>query len=670
MHKDQASHLSRRRFSQLAAGVAGSGLAGVAAPASLRINISSKRLSEVPIERTIFGHFVEAGFGRQVEGMWSELIYNRSFQSVPPYSRWTWDWLGLVPEAYNSKAPFWHSGYEEIDWELISPRNSSKQRTLGTETYKGNSALTLAFDGGSSTGGGLRQRGIYIKAGETYDFRIMGSFAAPRTSKETQTVRIMIRPENDPMQVIGEATFLFETNAKEFRWEFANPRFTGRVSLDILFQRRGTIRLSWCSLMPRSSVHGWRSDVIALLKQIQPQIIRFPGGCYASFHDWKRAIGPRSERPPEESYYWGGLDENDVGIDEFLDLCHEIRCEPQICVNMMTSNAFDAADLVEYCNGDDRTRMGRRRVRYGVMRRNRVTYWEMDNEVRRKWSSAGYARQIVEYSAAMKEVDPAIKIMMESYSYGPELLPEMLEIAGKSIDIVITRSSDLEQLNTLLNIIRRYNAQAGTKLRLANTEWLALHRDVPEADPEIPPMRRALGTDYRGVKSFHQIHWFYALNTARILMNFIAAGGELCSTNFNNAVNTWGQSIIEASKEGAWLSPVGKVYEHINKLGVRFPLETALEQPEGTFLSAQAAETSYGRGIDVLVVNQGRKEVRAELMLPAGYRAQSIDVIHAPSRLSRTSLGNSDIQVATDKPDGGGCVFRPLSVSIVHAAKA
>jgi hypothetical protein len=412
--------------------------------------------------------------------------------------------------------------------------------------------------------------------------------------------------------------------------------------------------------------------VVSLLKQVRPPIIRFPGGCYASFHDWKAAAGPRSERPAQQSYYWGGLDENDVGIDEFLDLCHELECEPQVCVNMMTSNPFDAADLVEYCNGDDRTRMGRFRRRNGVTRRNRVTYWEMENEARRKWSAQAYARQVVEFATAMRQVDPAIKIMMESYSYGLQPLPEMLRLAGPSIDIVITRSSEPGQLKKLLDIIRTYNAQSGTRLRLANTEWLAFRGDLPEPDFEIPQlqMQRGLGSDYRQVRSFHQIHWFYALNTARVLMGFLLMGGELCSTNFNNCVNTWGQNIIEASKEGAWLSPVGKVYEFLSKLDARYPLETSLELPQGVFLSAQAGETADGRGINVLVVNQGTKEVRAELQLPPGYRAQSIEGIVAPSRLSRTSLGKSDIRVETDKPGASNvCTFRPLSVSRVYVSR-
>jgi hypothetical protein len=262
--------------------------------------------------------------------------------------------------------------------------------------------------------------------------------------------------------------------------------------------------------------------------------------------------------------------------------------------------------------------------------------------------------------------------MMESYSYGPDALPSMLAIAGKSIDIVITRSSDRPTLARLLDILRGYNRDNGTKLRLANTEWLAMRGDAPEpfADPEIPQTTGGRGgptTDYRKVRSFRQIHWFYAVNAARILLDFLAQGGELCSTNFNNCVNTWGQNIIEASKEGCWLSPVGHVYKFFAPLDARYPLETAVTQPAGVFVDAQACDTKDGLGVNLLVVNRGTKPVPAGLVLPPGYRTESVECLYAPDRLSRATLARSDVQVE-QQPAGrsNAITLRPVSLTRVY----
>ena len=57
----------------------------------------TKQLSE----RRILGNFMESGFGRQIPGMWSEMVYNRAFREIPPYTEATWEWLGLDKEHYN-----------------------------------------------------------------------------------------------------------------------------------------------------------------------------------------------------------------------------------------------------------------------------------------------------------------------------------------------------------------------------------------------------------------------------------------------------------------------------------------------------------------------------------------------------------------------------------------
>ena len=51
--------------------------------------------TQKPVDRRIFGNFIESGFGRQVNGMWSEMLYNRAFRDVPAIKIATWEWLGL-----------------------------------------------------------------------------------------------------------------------------------------------------------------------------------------------------------------------------------------------------------------------------------------------------------------------------------------------------------------------------------------------------------------------------------------------------------------------------------------------------------------------------------------------------------------------------------------------
>ena len=69
------------------------------------------------------------------------------------------------------------------------------------------------------------------------------------------------------------------------------------------------------------NMDGIRTDVIEALKPIHPPVIRWPGGCFADTYHWKDGIGPRNLRPRRPNLWWGGVENNEFGTDEFLKLC-------------------------------------------------------------------------------------------------------------------------------------------------------------------------------------------------------------------------------------------------------------------------------------------------------------------------------------------------------------
>lgn len=83
---------------------------------SITIQVTAEELVREPVSPLIYGNFIESGFGRQVDGLWAEMLFNRSFESVPPYKEGTWRWLRSEPGAQLSGQPWWHSGYEEPAW--------------------------------------------------------------------------------------------------------------------------------------------------------------------------------------------------------------------------------------------------------------------------------------------------------------------------------------------------------------------------------------------------------------------------------------------------------------------------------------------------------------------------------------------------------------------------
>ncbi|MDR3184817.1 MAG: hypothetical protein LBT49_05375 [Prevotellaceae bacterium] len=680
-------------------------LPAIDSPAKTKIvkaEISNRRLSETPVSKHIFGNFVEAGFGRQVSGMWSEMIYNRSFMlpgSYPKFgdSQTTTQWWMFPVSMYNSNAPFWHSGYEEMDWETTDPALIKMSRTLGTESFKGISSLQLTKS--NNKWAGISQKGIYIQAGREYTFYLLGGTQTvfPKNENLTTSFEIILREEANPANILFRKQFVLKGYQEYHTCDIPDLNYTGRVILEMGYEQYGNVVLSCCSMMPKDNVHGWRKDVVELLKAVNVPVIRYPGGCYASFYNWRNYVGQRDTRETSTSYYWGGLDDNDASIDEFLQLCDEVGCEPQICINMMTGTPFKAAELVEYLNGGENTAMGRFRRENGVTRNRKVRLFEMDNEAGRKWTALQYAEQVVDYAQAMRAIDPDIQIMMMTYSFNEEkdYFEQMLQIAGKHIDFVIHRDYSPRFVNQTLTTLRKYNEANGTNIKLTNTEWLADSQSpAPFTDKEIPQQfwwDAQMQDSYKKVLSFRQIHWFYALNGAANLLDYLSYGGEFFLANFNNCVNTWGQNIIEASKEVAWLSPMGEVFRFFAKRDDLYPLQSLLpdkqsettqdknnakvfndtnvefplmvnRQSQTAFFKITACETN--EGINIYFVNKSTDPVRLQPVLPKGYHPVKIEELYAPNRLSRTYYDHSDVKTEARTLKNQKIVeIRPLSIS-------
>lgn len=684
----------------------------------IKVEVTTNRTAETKISPYIYGNFIEAGFGRQVSGMWSEMIYNRGFALQGSYPRMgqtrsTTQWWMFPESMYNANAPFWHTGYEECDWEVTDKALITMSRTHGTESFKGTDALQLTKQ--NEKRAGIMQKGIYLEKGKEYQFYLLGgvrtglpkvSVSLPGFKKvnvqegATLPLEFVIREEANPKRILFRKEFHLKGYEEYHRCIIPDLGFTGRTVVEFAYSWKGNVALSCCSLMPSDNVLGWRKDVVELLRDIKVPVIRYPGGCYASFYDWRNYVGPRDSRPVSHSYYWGGLDDNDAFIDEFLQLCDIIGCEPQICINMMTSTPYKIAEFVEYLNGDDNTPMGRFRKENGVTRKRKVRLFEMDNEAGRKWTALQYAEKVAEFGKAMKAVDTNIELMMMAYSFTDEMeyLEQMLQLAGPYIDYVIHRNAYPPFVNRMLRVLKKYNDAYGRNIRLVNTEWLA-SGDSPEpfSDKKIPQRfgwKPQEQDSYKKVLSFRQIHWFYALNGASTLLDFLSFGGNYYLANFNNCVNTWGQNVIESSKERTWLSPMGEVFKFFVNHDDCYPLESRLygtekgkseikekiyndsevdfplivnRQSQTELYKAMACETQ--NGINLYLVNKADQPIQIHQLLPKDYKPISIETLYAPDRLSRTYLSHSEIETETKPIKGRNVTLRPLSVNRIIIKK-
>jgi alpha-N-arabinofuranosidase len=168
--------------------------------------------------------------------------------------------------------------------------------------------------------------------------------------------------------------------------------------------------------MPSDNVEGFRSDVLALLKELDAPVYRWPGGNFVSGYNWKDGIGERDKRPPRKNPAWQGVEHNDVGIHEFMTFCKLLGTEPYIAVNAGLGDSEQARQEVEYCNGSAATPMGRLRSANGHPEPWKVKWWSIGNEMYGDWqlghmSTADFVSKHNAFADAMKAVDPDIKLV-------------------------------------------------------------------------------------------------------------------------------------------------------------------------------------------------------------------------------------------------------------------
>jgi alpha-N-arabinofuranosidase len=167
---------------------------------------------------------------------------------------------------------------------------------------------------------------------------------------------------------------------------------------------------------PTADASGFRQDVVQLVRELAPTIVRYPGGNFLSGYRWEDGIGPVDQRPRRLDLAWRAIESNEVGVDEFVDWCASAGVEPMLGVNLGTRGVQEAVDLLEYCNHRAGTALSDLRRAHGHPEPHGVSVWCLGNELDGPWqvghkTAAEYARLAAETARAMRMVDPAIELV-------------------------------------------------------------------------------------------------------------------------------------------------------------------------------------------------------------------------------------------------------------------
>jgi alpha-N-arabinofuranosidase len=568
-----------------------------------------------PISEYIYGQFIEH-LGRGIYGgIWAEMLEDRKC--------------------------FYAPGTEDSPWRVLGDpaRLVMDRRTpyVGTQTP----VLDPAPDGETA---GLVQAGLGLVAGKTYEGRIVlrGEVGAAPVSvslawgegpADRQTVSIDRIPST---------------------WEKIPLRFTAGAStddgrLEITAGGRGRLRVGTVSLMPSDNVEGFRPDVLALLRELDAPVYRWPGGNFVSGYDWRDGIGDRDRRPPRKNPAWQGIEHNDVGLHEFLRLCELIDTEPYITVNTGLGSPEQAADELAYCNGPADSPLGRLRAGNGHPEPFGVKWWAIGNEMYGDWQLGHipldqYVEKHRRTVAAMRAVDPSIRVV--AVGAVGEWDEVMLAQNADAMDLISEHfycqerpgllghaACAAERVKRIGNAHRRYRetipALAGRDLRIAMDEWNYWYG---------PYLYGELGTRY---------YLKDALGVARGLHEYYRNSDVYFMANYAQTVNVIGA--IKTTKTDAAFDATGLVLRLYRRNYGNIPV-TVAGMPEP--LDVAAAWTTGRDTLVVAVVNPTRETLRLPLHV-AGARLTGGGrrlLLSGPDPLAYNEPGGRTDIVTTETP--------------------
>jgi alpha-N-arabinofuranosidase len=333
-----------------------------------------------PISKYVYGQFIEH-LGRCIyQGIWAEMLEDRKF--------------------------FWPVAQGESPWKAVG--DAALVKMDKAKPFTGEHTPRITLKGKTA---GLSQEALALVEGKEYVGRVVlagDPGAAP--------VKVSLIWGTEPGK--GQTVEIKDLGRdyKTFALSFRAGASSENARLEITSSGRGSLKVGTVSIMPADNVEGFRPEVLALLKELNAPVYRWPGGNFVSGYNWRDGLGDRDRRPPRKNPAWLGVEHNDVGIHEYMNLMEILGADPYITVNSGLGDVKMAVEELRYANGAPDTPMGKLRAANGHPEPWGVKFWSVGNEMYGSWQLGhmplgNYVRKHIQFAVAMKATDPSIKIV-------------------------------------------------------------------------------------------------------------------------------------------------------------------------------------------------------------------------------------------------------------------
>ena len=170
---------------------------------------------------------------------------------------------------------------------------------------------------------------------------------------------------------------------------------------------------------PAADERGYRRDVLDLVRELGPTVVRYPGGNFVSGHRWEDGVG--DDRPVRLDPAWHSVETNRFGLHEFTAWADAAGVEPMYALNLGTRGIQEAVDVLEYCNHPGGTTLSERRRANGADRPFGIKLWCLGNEMDGPWqighkTADEYGRLAAETARVMRMIDPDVELVVAGSS--------------------------------------------------------------------------------------------------------------------------------------------------------------------------------------------------------------------------------------------------------------
>lgn len=393
-------------------------------PPTATVDIQYDPAPDHEVSPLLYGGFIEflGGVINGRSGVWAQELFDRGFDWPDDDGDGVSDGLATVAKA--AWVPV-VSGGNSGSWALAE----------GGYNTRGVYAQGVTIDAYTDGSRGVAQDGIPLRPDVSYELYV---YLRGEAIEGAATVSLA---DATTGAILDETAFT-GVSGEWTRFEaILTPGVShGGARFSISIAEEGTLWIDEASLMAEDHEDGARAAYVEKGLMLQPGPLRYPGGCFAdgAGNHFTNGIGPVDQRPPNWDNHWGAWQRMDFGFDEYMAFCGRTGMSPQITVNFGSGTAGEAADWVEYANGDASTPYGALRAGNGHPEPYGVTLWEVGNEQYGEWeightTPEDYAGQFIDFANQMRARDPDIRVMADG-GLNADWTRPILEIAGPYMD--------------------------------------------------------------------------------------------------------------------------------------------------------------------------------------------------------------------------------------------